>query len=204
MSVTIRRGLVLTMALLWAGTVWAASCPDVFTCALDARWPRSNALVSGSGFVRVITIRVVPAQSVDAEEYVVLRLKENGGADVEYARPSRDSLFQQIRRLSAQTSDPIEISKHLDVKVVSFSANREIRGLIANFLTLSLRVELPSRLYLEATRYDFSEDTPMTQLAMVLYEDTSMPRGGVAVGWMKSVVRACRAAAASAKTGVVH
>jgi hypothetical protein len=152
----------------------------------------------------VITIRVVPAQSVDAEEYVVLRLNESGGAAVDYATAKGASLFQQIRRLSKQTSDPREISNRLEVKVVSFPANREIRRLIEKFSKLSIRAELPSRLYLDATRYDFAEDAPMTQLALSLYEDTSVPGGGVAVGWMKSVVRACRAEATSKKAEVVR
>ncbi|HEV8433395.1 MAG TPA: hypothetical protein VGR95_08280 [Thermoanaerobaculia bacterium] len=199
MSVTIRCGLVLTIALLGIAAAHAAPCPDIYSCALDARWPKSNPLVSDSGFVRVITIRVIPSQSVDAEEYVVLRVKENGGAAVEYARPNGDSLFQQIRRLSSPTSDPAEISKRLEIRSASFSANREIRKLIAAFSSLSVRAELSSRLYLDATRYDFTEDTPMTQLAMVLYDDSSVPKGSAAVNWMKSVVRACRAAAPSGR-----
>jgi hypothetical protein len=199
MSLKIRRAVALTAVFLWAGAVCAASCPDVFTCALDARWPKSNPLVAGSGFVRVITIRVVPAQSVDAEEYVVLRLREGGGGAVEYATAKGPSLFQQIRRLSAQTSDPGEIANRLEVRRASFSANREIRRLIGNFAALSIRAEIPSSLYLDATRYDFTEDTPMTQLAMVVYDAPPIAKGSAAFRWMKSVVRACRAAAESGK-----
>lgn len=204
MSLTARGALLLATALLWTGAVRAAACSDVYTCALDARLPKSNILISGSGFVRVITIRVIPAQSIDPEEYVVLRVKENGGADVEYVRPDGDSLFQQIGRLSAETSDPIEISKRLKVKAVSFSASREIRRLIANFSSLSIHAEIPSSLYLDATRYDFIEDTPMTQLAMVVYDAPSVAKASAAFRWMKSVVRACRVAAATGKTEVAH
>lgn len=55
---------------------------------------------------------------------------------------------------------PIEISKRLKVKAVSFSVDQEIRRLIANFSALSIPAEIPSSLYLDATRYDLPKIHP--------------------------------------------
>jgi len=192
MSLAMR--LVGALAFLWLAMPTYGACPDVYACTLDARWPTEHRFVVDSGLQRVITVRVVPAQSVDPEQYVVLRVRDAGRFDIEYSVPEGDSLFSQIRRLSKEEKDPEKLARQLTVRTIPPSPTPAIRRLVEAYAHLKINAPLPGGLYLDATRYDIVENAPMNQLSLSIYDDSAHPAQSGVVAWAKELVRACRSA----------
>jgi hypothetical protein len=114
-----RLTLLLLTSVLLATSVANAACRDIYSCAIDARWPIEQSLSARAAYVRVITIRIIPGQSVDPETYLVLRIRADGTVDGDFQTPDGESLFAQIRRRATDTSVATEIAKALAIKTVS-------------------------------------------------------------------------------------
>jgi hypothetical protein len=185
----VRRTLI---ALVAAGLSVAATaaCFDVSSCAIDLRWPMEQKVVAGP-ITHVVTIRVIPAQSLDAETYIVVRAWADGRVEADYAVPDGESLFAQARTLAGEHLTAEQLSARFKVRTVHLNDAANLRRVFSRFTKLRMRPHLSAGLYLDATRYDVAEATFMNRFSVSITESSEEPRNDV-VEWAKRVVKECQ------------
>lgn len=182
--------LVLAMAIIPGAA--ASTCTDTPSCVIDLRWPMTSQFPQGQRVTHVYVVRVIPGQSVDPEAYVVIRLLEDGAIEADYSSPDGDSLFAQIRAMSGENLTRDELAKRLKTRTVHLANSKTLRDHIGRLRKICVGVGLPSSLYLDATRYDISEVTPMNTLMLSIY-DSEIDKKNELLEWAKSLITACRA-----------
>lgn len=195
------KSLAILGIVLSCGSVYG-ECRDIYSCAIDRRWPVGGALAARDGYARVLTIRVIPGQSVDPEAYLVLRLRADGSVMANYEVPDGDSLFAQIRKRSHETPISVEqMAQLLSVRVYAIQDQRRLRELVAEFSRIRMRVALPDAIYLDTTRYDIAQVTVMNGLSLSVHDSDVLPSNELLL-WAKKAMRVCSSIANQA--GAAH
>jgi hypothetical protein len=139
----------------------------------------------------IITIRVIPGQSVDPETYIVVRIWADGTVDADYTVPEGDSLFSQIRLLSSEHPKAEDLAPKLRTRTVHLKNSLRLRNAVAKFRKVRIATYLPAALYLDATRYDVSDVTFMNHLTVSVHDSTTDEKNDL-LEWAKAVVTMCK------------
>jgi hypothetical protein len=186
------RTLCLILIAGVAPIATAMNCTDMPSCVIDIRWPIAPQFHSAELVTHLFVIRVIPGQSVDPEAYMVIRVSENGAVVVDYSFPDGESLFAQIRAMSNEHLSREDIAGRLKTRTVRMADSRALRQQIHRLFTLRASLALAPSIYLDTTRYDISEITPMNTFMMSIH-DSPIDRKNDILEWAKSFTRACRA-----------
>jgi hypothetical protein len=170
------------------------ACVNIFTCAIDARWPIDTTFTARDGLASMIIIRVTPGQSTDLETYLVLRAKVDGSIEVAYEVPRGQSLWSQIRQREAQESTAEAMARLLVTKTIVIHDQPALRRLVSDFRRIRMHVALSESLILDGTRYDVVNRTLMNSLTLIAY-DSEEGRENELVQWTKRAIRTCHSLA---------
>lgn len=165
-----------------------AACSDVYSCAVDSRWPMVIPMNIDDQLIRLIVIRKIPGDSLYPEEYAIIRVREHA-IEVEYSKPpSGASLMNQMRKLiSDGRTDADDLAKGLVFTTTRVESQRKLKPLIDRFDSLRFRASLPPALHVDATRYEISESTLMNSLYLSMYDSSVGPRNEL-VDWAKDAL----------------
>ena len=185
------RTLCLILIAGVAPIATAINCTDTPSCVIDILWPIAPQFHSAELVTHLFVIRVIPGQSVDPEAYLVIRVSENGAVVADYSFPDGESLFAQIRAMSEEHLSRDELAGRLKIRTARIADSPALREQMRRLLKMRARVALAPSIYLDATRYDISQITPMNTFTLSIY-DSPIDRKNEILEWAKSFVYACR------------